>query len=67
MKPSLEERKMEPERARKLRELSLPATDTISEWFSQDQQHRLARLSDATTPYSKYSVYQVYSEHSKTL
>ncbi len=67
MKSSLEERRIEAEQARELRELALPATDTISEWFSQDQQHRLTRLSDAATSYSKYSVYQVYSEHSKTL
>jgi len=43
------------------KEFTLPASETISEWFSQDQEEKLRKLTDAN--YHKYSVYEVYSEH----
>ena len=50
------------------KQFGLPDSSIISEWFSQDKQDELRKLSDTRrTKYQKYSVYEVYSRHSKTL
>ncbi len=43
-------------------QFSLPDTDTISDWFSQDHLDRIKRIRGSDLNYSKYSVYEAYRD-----
>ncbi len=66
MKVTSEVRKPKTKSGKDGKEFELPDSTIISEWFSQDQEKKIRKLTDPTN-YDKYSVYQVYSEHSKTM
>lgn len=46
----------------KSKHFCLPASDTISEWFSEDHMDRLKRIYGPDSNYDKYSVYEVYKK-----